>query len=353
MGKINSTNKNNMIVKDLIWRGNYNATRGFGIVSNNLISELKKSFNIHFLPVDHPDSVKPNFNLHIDKKLQQSLLINCVNNYKIPSNIKNKQIFITACEGTKCSAEILEIEKYISQIWVPSTHSMSGLINTGVRKDIKVVQNGIDIQLFKSNNNNDIKSKKFRFLSVFRWTWRKAPEILIEAFTSEFKSNEAELIIKTGIKENHFIDIPNKLPTNIKIITNVITQEELINLYLSSHVFVLPTRGEGWGLPFTEAGALNIPIIATNWGGQLDFLNNKNSLLIEFDGLVSPPNIGKKKDNLFADPSIDDLKMKMRYSFNNYNECLIKSKILQREIENKWTWKESSSIASKLICEQI
>lgn len=340
-------------MEEIIWRGNINPTRGFGIVSNNLISELQKTFKVNILPVDYPGTPNANFHLDIDKKLQKKLLINCVNNYKIPLKVSNKQIFITACEGTKCSSEILSIENNINQLWVPSEHSKNGLINSGVTKKIHVVPHGIDTNLFRIKKTINIKSKKFRFLSIFRWTWRKSPETLINAFIREFKIDEAELIIKTGQKENHIYDIPVRLPRNIRIIRGTLSENELIELYLSSHVFVLPTRGEGWGLPFTEAGALNIPIIATNWGGHLDFLNTENSLLVDIEGLVSPPDIGKRKDNLFAEPSVVDLRKKMRYSFENYNECLLKSNKLFVEVTNKWTWSNASKIASELILSEL
>ena len=41
----------------------------------------------------------------------------------------------------------------------------------------------------------------------------------------------------------------------------------LRNLYAAADAFVLPTRGEGWGLPIAEAMAMALPVIATNWSG--------------------------------------------------------------------------------------
>ena len=43
-------------------------------------------------------------------------------------------------------------------------------------------------------------------------------------------------------------------------------------LYRSSDCFVLPTRGEGWGLPIIEAMACGVPVIATSWSAQCDFM---------------------------------------------------------------------------------
>jgi glycosyltransferase involved in cell wall biosynthesis len=40
---------------------------------------------------------------------------------------------------------------------------------------------------------------------------------------------------------------------------------------------------EGWGIPYMEAMSMGLPTIGTNFGGQLDFMNDKNSYLIEVD----------------------------------------------------------------------
>jgi glycosyltransferase involved in cell wall biosynthesis len=40
-------------------------------------------------------------------------------------------------------------------------------------------------------------------------------------------------------------------------------------LYGGADAFVLPTRGEGWGLPILEAMAAGVPAIATNWSGPV------------------------------------------------------------------------------------
>lgn len=95
---------------------------------------------------------------------------------------------------------------------------------------------------------------------------------------------------------------------------------DMPRLYKAADAFVLPTHGEGWGLPLLEAMAMvscyaalyrhamkfnpfrwlcplfvcskcclalscvvlpqGLPVIATDWGGHLHFMNKHNSLLV-------------------------------------------------------------------------
>jgi glycosyltransferase involved in cell wall biosynthesis len=46
---------------------------------------------------------------------------------------------------------------------------------------------------------------------------------------------------------------------------------------------VLPTRGEGWGLPLAEAMSMGLPVITTNWSGPTAFVDESVGYLLEYD----------------------------------------------------------------------
>lgn len=54
---------------------------------------------------------------------------------------------------------------------------------------------------------------------------------------------------------------------DLYILQDHITAAQYASLLAACDAVVLPTRGEGWGLPLVEAMAMAKPIIATRWSG--------------------------------------------------------------------------------------
>ena len=99
------------------------------------------------------------------------------------------------------------------------------------------------------------------------------------------------------------------------VVTEPLSDGDVARLYNAGDAFVLPTRGEGWGLPLLQAMALGKPTVAPNWGGQTAFMTPSTSFLLEVDGLDEiPPDspykyaAGKK----WAVPSVADTARVMR-----------------------------------------
>lgn len=93
----------------------------------------------------------------------------------------------------------------------------------------------------------------------------------------EFKSNY--------LKKNSFITDSNLLP-EIQFISKKISYLKLPRLYMSRVALIGTSHGEGWGLPLTEAMCMGVITIATNWSGNLEFMNDNNSLLVSVEKLV-------------------------------------------------------------------
>lgn len=57
--------------------------------------------------------------------------------------------------------------------------------------------------------------------------------------------------------------------------------DDMSPLYSACDCLISCSASEGFGLPLVEARSLGLDVIAPNYSGQKDFLNNKNSFLLE------------------------------------------------------------------------
>jgi len=138
--------------------------------------------------------------------------------------------------------------------------------------------------------------------------------------------------VKGVLKEVRKGDYPK-----VTVVHGNMTQKEIADLYKHSRVkcLISPTRGEGYGLPLVEAAASGLPVMATNWSGHLDFLEDK-FIKIDYD-LV---NINKSRiDNRifvegtkWAMPNELQFKRKLKEVYENIEKFENNSKVLKKNV---------------------
>jgi glycosyltransferase involved in cell wall biosynthesis len=125
----------------------------------------------------------------------------------------------------------------------------------------------------------------------------------------------------------------------IILLNGLIPRADFPRLYASADAFVLPTRGEGWGRPYGEALACECPVIATRWGGQLDFLNEANSYLIDVEAVLpTPPNLDLEifAGHRWAEPSVGHLRQLMRRAVAHREEASARARQGRSDMVEKW-----------------
>ena len=148
----------------------------------------------------------------------------------------------------------------------------------------------------------------YKLLSNFKWEMRKGWEILFESYFTEFAATDrVSLYVMTHIwfpgavetygDKNNCTYLREVVQTfalsmgfklddlpHYAFITEDMAEVDVANVYAGVSAFVLPTRGEGWGLPAMQAMSMGLPTISTDYGGQVDFMKPWNSFLIRLDG---------------------------------------------------------------------
>jgi glycosyltransferase involved in cell wall biosynthesis/tetratricopeptide (TPR) repeat protein len=223
----------------------------------------------------------------------------------------------------------------MDEIWVPSSFSIDAFARAGVaREKLKAIGFAIDPDLFDPSRGRpaEIPDRRgFVFYSVFQWHGRKGWRDLITAWARAFApGDDVQLVLKTmrGAKgapppeaqiDEHLSDLglSRERVAPILVIDEAIGDDELRGLYFAADAFVLPTRGEGWGIPYMEAMACGLPTIGTRWSGHLDFMNDENSFLVDVEALrpVDPEMLEFSLEyagQRYAQPSVEHLVERLR-----------------------------------------
>ena len=272
------------------------------------------------------------------------------------------QIGYTVFETDGCPEKWLKKMDMMDQIWVPCHFNLDTFENSGFdRKKMRVIPHIVDTDLFNPDVTPlDIPIKKdFYFLVVMDVTHRKGWDILLRSYLREFKGNrDVGLVFKGyfgGVGEQQKRNLINKLrafrdslnihnPPDIIFFGDIMDQIDMPRLYKACQCFVLPHRGEGWGLTLSQAMSMGMPTIGTGWSGNLEFMNKDNSYLIDVlefreinDEMVKiTPNYNGQK---WAEPSELHLRSLMRTVYDNYEDAKKKGIQARQDMVNNFTWK--------------
>jgi len=249
----------------------------------------------------------------------------------------------------------------MDRIWTPSTWGKKMLESSGVKKPIAVVPGGVDTDLYTTDakpfeKEEGVDAETFKFLYVGKWERRKNTEALIRAYCEEFKPTEnVELWLQWFNPFDQFNPFERvfqmNLPTHASITFLQQFAEPLMpRMYRTADAMVLPTRGEGWGLPVTEAMACGTCPIVPNTTSLADYVTPENAYIVRDMGMED---VGEDKFFSYVPgarwntPDIAHLKYLMRYAFEHRDETKAKGERAAKDVREKWTWAHSAQTAKK------
>jgi glycosyltransferase involved in cell wall biosynthesis len=222
------------------------------------------------------------------------------------------------------------------------------------------VPEGVDVESFQRGPyEEDDTSRPFRFLCVGKWEQRKGIEDLINAFCDCFTPDEpVELLLHCfnpylpgfDLEAHVRRSVPANAPAMVA--SHPTDQAGMIRLYNSCDAFVLPTRGEGWGLPITEAMACELPVIVTEYSAPLEYLNQSCAYLIPVEKLVpadDPYFFPAHGLGQWALPDFQSLRQLLRHVFENRAEARAKGRQARAEVCRQWTWDHAVEKARHLL----
>ena len=261
--------------------------------------------------------------------------------------LAKKNVGVSAfVETDQCNPKWVNNVNLMDMVIVPSEHAKQCVLNTSNPKtEIHVIPESFYDSICKDNEDIDLGiDTEFNFLVLGQLTGnnphndRKNTFNTIKWICEEFKDNpDVGLVLKTNSGKNTKIDrsVTEKLIKSlikevrqgpypkIHLLHGNLSSSEVASLYKNEKISALVsfTRGEGFGLPLLEAAASDLPVIATNWSGHLDFLNKGKFVKVGYslqqihksrvDGRIFLPNMK------WAEPIEKDAKARLRKFYNS------------------------------------
>lgn len=256
--------------------------------------------------------------------------------------------------------------RFCDKLIPPSEFAKQVFLDSNIPEShMQVIPHGIDLDSFKNCQpyNLELNESTFKiFCNSHQPHIRKNVEGALEAFGKAFtKKDDVCLILKVEDKtpiqpfEVSFSQIfkafkeKHKNHAQIKIINTFVPDIE--SLYLATDVLFSMTRAECFFMPALEALAADKINIVPRYGGQLDFLNDLNSLLIEGKIVQAPPKAlywQSRRGLTYFEPSIDDAVNKLQYCYQNHQA--LRNKLLQdKEFIKKYEWSNVTNQITSLI----
>jgi glycosyltransferase involved in cell wall biosynthesis len=188
----------------------------------------------------------------------------------------------------------------------------------------------------------------FDMMSIMK---RKNPLGLISAYTKAFQESDgAQLVIKTMNGDKRPEDRAQLLSAaqgraDITVIDEYFTHLETSTLISLADCYVSLHRSEGLGLTLSEAMSHGVPVIATNYSGNTDFMTEQNSFLVPWSPVpVGAGAGGYDPTATWADPDEESAIQTLRYVFHNQSEARIRGAQARVDIERGFNEQAAGAI---------
>lgn len=142
---------------------------------------------------------------------------------------------------------------------------------------------------------------------------RKNPIAAVRAFRLAFGEADDRLLI---LKVSDGAQAPDAMAEllaeiggapNIRILEDRLSDLERLDLIASADALLSLHRSEGFGLVMAEAMLAGVPVVATAWSGNLDFMTSETALLVGVELIEAHDRAGTYgSGDSWADPSVEE-----------------------------------------------
>ena len=230
-----------------------------------------------------------------------------------------------------------KVAPQLNRIVCPSNQSKADVIEELKvnEENVDVVLNGIDLDSF--NRDERVEKKPYRIITTASADVPlKGLKFLIEAMTEIIEEiPEAHLmVLGRAKKEGDIAKQISRLNLEEKIsFRSGLSQSEVVSLYASSHICVIPSLYEGFGFGAGEAMACGLPLISTQSGGLKEVIG-QDAVIIE------------ARSSKAIVKAVKDL-------FSNKEKQLALSRAGRKRMEDEFNWMKAAEAYEEIYSKTI
>ena len=207
--------------------------------------------------------------------------------------------------------------------------------------NVKYVPLGIDPTQWYPVPRPTLDAEHFTFF-ISGGGHRKGSELVIDAFRKVFDGR-----IPDGPAPRLFVHSAkaSEFPKDerIHLITGKLNDEEERALYAMSHVYVQPSRGEGFGLRPLQAMAQGCPTIATNAHGHAAYGDLITYPLGWTLQETPPQSFHHGPAGSWWEPNFDELCEAMEDAYLNYARAVFRARVNAEVVGREFTWDNTAT----------
>ena len=257
---------------------------------------------------------------------------------------KNKnayKIAYSAWESTGLTKDQIKNFEEADEIWGTSPWVANIFKHHFPDKPVFYYKHGIDERFIPKKRKS--AHDPFTFLHIGEPFARKDAQMLTEAFIELFGNDPKYRLIMKASRMNNvkvkdkwgYWSSPSALYDNIVCIDVFFTDQQMIDLYSLSDVFVYPSWGEGFGFQPLEALATGMPVIST-----VDWADYKKYVPFVIETNLSTNPWQDIHPGFMYEPNKESLKTNMINCVNNYENVAKETFRKAFEIHQEYDWLE-------------
>lgn len=268
---------------------------------------------------------------------------------------------LTMTEGSECPegwAEMIN-ESGVSHVIVPCQWNADAFRKGGVECPITVIHGGTDPDEFPLLTEAH-PDRPYTFLALADRGGRKGYSEVYQAFYLAFGGKttgvqDVRLMIKSRPDGNALLNDHVSRATGLdeRLIFNNADYTNIADLYAEVDCFVIPSQGEGWGMPHREAAMCGLPVITQAYSGMDDGHTHEWAIVVEGGTLHK---VEATKDGHLAGQrricDVNELARAMRACYENPASAASLGQGSAAWLRNNQTWAHSANALIALMQEQ-